>query len=36
MDELQFVHTWANPKMSVRDPFDAVEAARALIEYLDR
>lgn len=42
MDELQFVHvelkrdTWANPKMSVRDPFDAVEAARALIEDLDR
>ena len=42
MDELQFVHielkrdTWVNPKMSIRDPFDAVEVARALIENLDR
>lgn len=42
MDELQFVHielkrdTWVSPKMSVRDPFDAVEATRTLIENLDR
>ena len=42
MEELQFVHvelkrdTWVSPKMSIRDPFDAVEVARALIEDLDR
>lgn len=42
MDELQFVHvelkrdTWVSPKMSVQDPFNAVEAARALVENLDR
>lgn len=42
MEELQFVHielkrdTWVSPKMSVRDPFDAVEVARTLIENLDR
>ena len=42
MEDLQFVHvelkrdTWVSPKMSVRDPFDAVEAARTLIENLDR
>lgn len=42
MEDLQFVHvelkrdTWASQKMSVRDPFDAVEVARTLIENLDR
>ena len=42
MEDLQFVHvelkrdTWASQKMSVRDPFDAVEVARTLIEKLDR
>ena len=42
MEDLQYVHlelkrdTWASQKMSVRDPFDAVEVARTLIENLDR